>query len=168
MRYPKGAATLLSTVFTFGVKSGVAADIFDSSNKLLSGLDTAMTNGLTAISRNSPNSAVTSKQNSATADAGILKNPADTSAGGTDVIASSSEITIAATCDEYVICKDGYDSVMSLAIPSASTRAKDSAAHLTTLAFPPMLALASLARYVWMGVAATGAWPVMVQRSHRW
>jgi hypothetical protein len=107
MRYPKGAATLLSTVFSFGVNSGVVADIFDSSNELLSGTDTAG-NGLTATPPNSPTSAVT-QQNSATADPGILENPAATSAGGTDVIASSSEITIAATCDEYVICKDGYD-----------------------------------------------------------
>jgi hypothetical protein len=109
MRYSKGAATLLSTVFTFGVKSGVVADdIFDSSSKLLRGTDMAA-NGLTATPTSGPTSAVT-KQNSVAADAGILENPAATSAGGTDVIDSSSEITIASTtCDEFVTCRNGLD-----------------------------------------------------------
>ena len=80
MRYSKAAATLLSTVFTFGVKSGVAADIFDSSSELRLGTDTAV-------------------------DAGILENPAATAA-----FASSSEITTASTCNTFVTCVDGKDS----------------------------------------------------------
>ena len=88
MRYSKGAATLLSTVFTFRVKSGVVADdIFDSSSELLPGTDTA--NGLSATS--------TSRPTSANVDTGIL-NPDDAAANLMD-------ISIAATCFN---CVNGF------------------------------------------------------------
>jgi hypothetical protein len=98
MRYSNGAATLLSTVFSFGVKSGVVADIFDSTNELLLGTDTVVTNGLTATS-------TVTQQNSVGVDAGILENPAATAAD-----AISSEITTASTCNAFVNCVDGKDS----------------------------------------------------------
>ena len=106
MRYSKGAATLLSTVFTFRVKT-VNADVFDdSSNQLLPVTDTA-TNGLTVTPTSGP-TPPTIKRDRKPVDTGIL-NLTDTATKGTDVIASSSGITITSTCDTFVTCKNGLD-----------------------------------------------------------
>ena len=120
MHYSKGAATLLSTVFTFRVKTVVVADIVDSSNEVHPGTDTDV-NGLTSTPTSSPTSAkikLLRKRNHSVAvdvDTGIL-NPADTAAaqGINDVMISSSRsgvTSIASTCTTFFVdCVKGLDS----------------------------------------------------------
>ena len=120
MHYSKGAATLLSTVFTFRVKTVVVADIVDSSNEVHPGTDTDV-NGLTLTRTSGPTSAkikLLRKRNhhsvAVDVDTGIL-NPADTAAaqGIDDVMISSSRsgvTSIASTCTTFVDCVKGLDS----------------------------------------------------------
>ena len=110
VRYSKEAAALLSTVITFRVKSLVVADIFDSSNEELHpGTEDTALNGLLTASSPTSATTITINHERKPVDTGIL-NPVDTGTKGTDVIASSSGITITSTCDTFVTCKNGLDS----------------------------------------------------------
>ena len=110
MHYSKGAATLLSTVFTLRFKTVVVADIVESSNEVLPGTDTAV-NVLTSTLTSSPTSTKIKlkrkwNHSDVDVDTGIL-NPADTAASVMDV--SSGSLTIAATtscfyCDNGFVC----------------------------------------------------------------
>ena len=110
MHYSKGAVTLLSTVFTFQVKTVVVADIVDSSNEVLLGTDTAV-NGLTSTPTSSPTSAkikLKRKRNHSNAvdvDTGILNS--DETAASVVMDASSVSMAIAATA-MCLDCDNGF------------------------------------------------------------
>ena len=81
MRYSRGTASLLSTVFTFQARSVAAVDIFDQTS------------------------------NEAVVDAGVLTLPDSGAIGTNNDVAPSSLVTIASTCDEgnIVTCVNGFD-----------------------------------------------------------